>query len=291
MTEIVMIGCNKLTSLTCALCMPFLDIERIHLVDDDPVVAKRVKLELGQMDLEPEISVYHGIEGVPPNVTLAVYAQSINSLLDVKTAKKYIPYARSFSGVWITTTYPVDTLNWFFSHYIPHEKCIGFGNQIDSARVDAAVRELSPDLMAVAFGEHDGYFVPIIRDGNLNPDNDAACPKDNDWRDIFYPRIPKQVGFIAPAYHLTNLISSVLDEDYSRWHPASVITDGAFLQESYGFGWDVMGGISIGLSAHIGGDGVIEYDDPPMDAWEKAKMRSAMASIDAKNRSILEWIE
>jgi len=43
-----------------------LDIERIHLVDDDPG-----RREAGQasnsdrLDLEPEISVYHGIEGVP----------------------------------------------------------------------------------------------------------------------------------------------------------------------------------------------------------------------------------
>jgi len=71
---------------------------------------------------------------------------------------------RRFNGVLITVTNPMDPNNYYLCRHIglePHQ-CIGFGGQLDSARLGLYLKEKEIGGTPWVIGEHGEYQVPLF---------------------------------------------------------------------------------------------------------------------------------
>lgn len=176
-----------------------------------------------------------------------------------------------FEGVVITVTNPMDANNYYLwkKSGLARERCIGFGGQLDSARLKTVLKKRGIGSGAWVLGEHGEHQVPLFSSFHEQvpvPDREAVLAG---LRGASMEVILGKGGTVfGPVYHIVSLIRAVL-EDQKRLLPCSCVLDG-----EYG-----ISGCSVGVPAAIGRGGVEEIVEFPLDEWERGLMREAASSI------------
>jgi malate dehydrogenase len=176
-----------------------------------------------------------------------------------------------FGGVLITVTNPMDANNYYLwkKSGLPRERCIGFGGQLDSARMKTALKQKGISCGAWVLGEHGEHQVPLFSkctEPVYGPDREAML---TGLRGASMEVIRGKGGTVfGPAYHIVDLVRAVL-EDQKRVLPCSCVLDG-----EYG-----LSGCSVGVPAVIGRGGIDEIVEFSLDEWEWGLLREAASSI------------
>lgn len=178
-----------------------------------------------------------------------------------------------FDGTVITVTNPMDALNYFIFREsgLPRGRCLGFGGQLDLARMKIFLKERGlPHDGAWILGEHGEFQVPVFS-GIIGGGDGKAFPvslRDEiqaQMRGASMPVIQGKGGTVfGPAYHISNLIDAVI-RDRKEVIPCSCVLDG-----EYG-----LHDLSICVPARIGRSGVEEIVERPLDDWENGKFADA----------------
>ncbi|MDK2974873.1 MAG: malate dehydrogenase [Methanofollis sp.] len=178
----------------------------------------------------------------------------------------------SFGGVLITVTNPMDVNNYYLHRCLDIEpsRCIGFGGQLDSARFALRLGREGIRGRAAVLGEHGEHQVPVF--SRL----DAAVPAPKreeilaDLRGASMEVIQGKGGTVfGPAAHIARLIEAVLGTGHGEIVPCSCIVDG-----EYG-----LSGLSIGLPARIGREGIREIVEWDLDLWEQEQFDGAASFV------------
>ncbi|TAJ44139.1 malate dehydrogenase [Methanofollis fontis] len=174
----------------------------------------------------------------------------------------------SFGGVLITITNPMDMNNYYLHRCLDLEpsRCIGFGGQLDSARFGCRIAAEGIGGTATVLGEHGEHQVPVF--SRL----DTPVPEGQREEILRFLQgasmevIRGKGGTVfGPAAHVVRLIEAVLGRRSSEVIPCSCIVDG-----EYGYS-----GLSIGLPAMIGKEGITRIVEWDLDAWERRKLDEA----------------
>jgi len=208
--------------------------------------------------------------GRPRSPETKTRADLLNSNLTVlDDCCRHLP---SFGGIMITVTNPMDVNNYYLHRCLEIEpsRCIGFGGQLDSARFALRLEREEISGQATILGEHGEHQVPVF--SRL----DAAVPAPKreeilaDLRGASMEVIRGKGGTVfGPAAHIVRLIEAALGKRQDEVIPCSCIVDG-----EYG-----LSGLSIGLPARIGKDGIREIVEWNLDAWEREKLDEAASFI------------
>jgi malate dehydrogenase len=174
---------------------------------------------------------------------------------------------RSFSGVLVTVTNPMDINNYYLykTTGIDRERCIGFGGQLDSARFALSLRKRGITGFPYVLGEHGEHQVPVfstISDPVAEPVREEILAE---LRTASMEVIRGKGGTVfGPALHIVDLIRAVA-EDKKRLVACSCVLSG-----EYG-----ISGCSLGVPARIGRNGIHMIEEWDLDLWEQKKMEEA----------------
>jgi malate dehydrogenase len=176
-----------------------------------------------------------------------------------------LPLLKAFEGIIIVATNPVDALTYYIYRRTGNPRIVGFGNQVDSARLGLELKkrgykEQYPEADSLVIGEHGDHMVPIFLE-KLLPEQEreeilkaviAAGP---------YVIAKKGGTIFGPARHVANLVQHIV---YSRPHnlPCSVVVDDYAIGQPVEF-------YSTDGPRPMGG---FEY---LMDGWESKKYEEA----------------
>jgi malate dehydrogenase len=185
----------------------------------------------------------------------------------------------AFGGIMITVTNPMDVNNYYLHRCLDIEpsRCIGFGGQLDSARFALRLEREGIAGQATILGEHGEHQVPVFS----RLDKPVPGPKREeiltDLRGSSMEVIKGKGGTVfGPAAHIVRLIEAALGKRQDEVIPCSCIVDG-----EYG-----LSGLSIGLPARIGRDGIREIVEWDLDAWEQEKLDEAASFIEELCRGL-----
>jgi len=190
---------------------------------------------------------------------------------NVPVVKRCSEFLRGFDGVVITITNPMDANNYGLWKMmgVDRQRCIGFGGQLDSARLATYLNEAGVSGPAWVIGEHGEHQVPLFSRTGVNVGVEEREAILSRMRGASMEVIRGKGGTVfGPAYHITMLIRAIL-EDRRELLPCSCVLDG-----EYGFS-----GCSLGVPARIGREGVIGIEEWDLDPWEEAKMAEAGAFV------------
>ena len=155
-----------------------------------------------------------------------------------------------FDGTVITVTNPMDALNYFIFREsgLPRGRCLGFGGQLDLARMKIFLKERGlPHDGAWILGEHGEFQVPVFS-GIVGGGDGKAFPAS--LRDEIQAQMR---GASMPVIQGKEVI------------PCSCVLDG-----EYG-----LHDLSICVPARIGRSGVEEIVERPLDDWENGRFADA----------------
>ncbi|MCE9553905.1 MAG: NAD(P)-binding domain-containing protein [Planctomycetes bacterium] len=127
-----------------------------------PIEDSRAASRVQESDV---VVLTHG-EGVP----LGGSRSDVYPLNRQMLRERAIPALRGYRGIVVVVTNPVDLITRLVMREasLPPERIMGLGTVVDTARLKAAVAELSweekslRDIKALAIGTHDEYVVPLI---------------------------------------------------------------------------------------------------------------------------------
>ncbi|QYZ80046.1 lactate dehydrogenase [Methanofollis formosanus] len=180
---------------------------------------------------------------------------------------------KGFGGVLITVTNPMDVNNYLFSRCLDLEpsRCVGFGGQLDSARFALRLaKEGIADGPAFILGEHGEHQVPVFSRLGTGVPVERREAVLASLRGASMEVIKGKGGTaFGPAAHIARLAGAVLDDRRDEVVPCSCIVDG-----EYG-----LSGLSIGLPARVGREGIVEIVEWDLDEWETAKLNEAAGFI------------
>jgi malate dehydrogenase len=205
--------------------------------------------------------------GLPRDPSVKTRADLLNA--NISAAREFVDLMTGFSGILITITNPMDAMNFYMSDKtgIGRERCIGFGGQLDSARLGIALRARGYKTKnpASVLGEHGEHQVPVF--SNL-PEKIPVGTREEillGLRGSSMEVIKGKGGTVfGPAYHICELVRMVLSDSRSETICSSV------LEGEYG-----ISGCSLGVPVEIGREGIRRITEWKLDAWEQEKMEEA----------------
>jgi len=207
--------------------------------------------------------------GSPRTPDIKTRADLLESNLPVADA--CCRYLEGFGGVLISVTNPMDANNYYLQKRsgLERERCIGFGGQLDSARYNLSRKQTGISGNAFALGEHGEHQVPVF---SANPEYVPEAVREEilmQMRGASMSVIKGKGGTVfGPAYHITELIRTVLD-DKKTVLPCSCVLEG-----EYG-----LTDCSLGVPVRIGKDGIEEIIEMELDDWEMNKLKEAAGFV------------
>ncbi|MDD1706399.1 MAG: lactate dehydrogenase [Methanoregulaceae archaeon] len=172
-----------------------------------------------------------------------------------------------FSGVLITVTNPMDVNNYYLcrSGGLEPQKCIGFGGELDRARLGIALRERGVHGAPWVIGEHGEHQVPLFSRLQEQVNEPVREEILAGLRTASMEVIKGKGGTVfGPARYLAELIR-IISENRKEWISCSCILDG-----EYGFSR-----CSLGVPALVGREGVLSIGEWDLDSWEGVHMKAA----------------
>jgi len=203
--------------------------------------------------------------GLPRNPSIKTRADLLSA--NLPAASESADLLRSFSGILITVTNPMDVNNYYLHKKagIAKERCIGFGGQLDSARFAFALRERGITGFPFVLGEHGEHQVPVF--SNLSQEVPDPVREEilSELRTASMEVIRGKGGTVfGPVLHIVDLIR-ILAKDRRELISCSCVLEG-----EYG-----ISGCSLGVPARIGKEGILGIEEWKLDPWEREKMDGA----------------
>jgi malate dehydrogenase len=239
-------------------------------------------------DCDLDITVTTDTAGIR-DADICIYAAGLSRNPSVKTradllginlpiAETCLPLLRGFSGVFVTVANPVDLLNYYFAKKagIPRERVIGFGGQLDSARLGRILHASGIAGPAYVLGEHGEHQVPLFHPLKNPVDNETRGKILASLQGASMEIIKGKGGTIfGPAWHIGQLVSAILAGGNTPV-PCSCVLDG-----EYG-----ISGCSLGVPARLGKEGIRKIEEWSLDSWEEMHLGEAAAFLADLSRGI-----
>ena len=204
--------------------------------------------------------------GLPRNPDIKTRADLLDA--NIPVAEEFCKNLKGFDGIIISITNPVDALNYFICSKteIDKSRCIGFGGQIDLARLNYFLKSRDLDTKnSFVIGEHGEHQVPLFSEIPDIIKNDVREEILAEMRGASMPVIKGKGGTVfGPVYNIIKLISAI-KYDKKEIIPCSCIPNG-----EYG-----LKNLSIGLPVKIGKNGTEKIIEKNLDLWEAEKFKKA----------------
>ncbi len=207
--------------------------------------------------------------GLPRNPEIKTRADLLHANLPV--AFECSQALRTFSGILITVTNPMDVNNYYLcrKNGLEPGRCIGFGGQVDSARFGLLLREHGIRGEPFVIGDHGENQVPLFS----RLDDPVETPRREEilhrLRGASMEIIRGKGGTVfGPAFHIATLVKTVLENGRTVL-PCSCILDGEYGTKD----------CSLGVPALIGRAGVERIEEWPLDPWEQEKFAMARTTV------------
>jgi malate dehydrogenase len=192
----------------------------------------------------------------------------------------------------VTTTNPMDAIN--YSNYLVSDydrsRFIGFGGWLDSARFQYVLSryfdEPAGDIRGYVIGEHGDTQVPVFSQVRVGGKRRTIPQEDRD--DLEEQMVQSAMDVIsrkgytgwAPTYRMSEMIETVAT-DSRQVYTCSCILDGEYGHE----------GLSIGVPAVIGADGIEEVIEWDLEESERKEFEQSAAKLEklcAKAREMIQ---
>lgn len=182
--------------------------------------------------------------------------------------------------VFVTTTNPMDIINYASSQVSEYtrERFIGFGGWLDSARFQYVLSqyfdEPAGSIRGYVIGEHGDTQVPVFSQVRVDGKR-VDIPRED--RDDLEGRMVESAmevisrkGYTgwAPTYRMAEMIATVA-RDERKVYTCSCILDGEY-------GYD---GLSIGVPAIVGSDGIEEIIEWDLDDREREEFEASAEKL------------
>lgn len=188
------------------------------------------------------------------------------------------------SAVVICVTNPLDVMTFLAwkASGLPRSRVFGMGGVLDSARFAHAIAQTAgapiAEVEAMVIGAHGDTMVPLVRLATVagRPISEALTSEqieDVVRRTVYggadvVALLKSGSAFYAPGASVAQMVEAVLT-DARRVMPACAVLDG-----EYG-----LRGVSVGVPAVIGADGVVEVVELEMTDEELAALRDSAAGV------------
>jgi malate dehydrogenase len=203
--------------------------------------------------------------GIPRNPGIRTRADLLSA--NLPAAKICTQALHGFSGVLVTVTNPMDSLNYYLcrSSGLEPRHCIGFGGELDRARLGIALHKRGMAGTPWVIGEHGEHQVPLF--SLLQDQVDLPVREEilAGLRGASMEVIKGKGGTVfGPSHYLTELLRTIL-QDRKKSISCSCLLDG-----EYGFSH-----CSLGVPARVGREGILSIEEWDLDPWEEAHMTAA----------------
>ena len=279
MTSLAILGVGKVGGETAFLSAALGLVDEIIVHDVYEPILRAQVLDLQHTGIDVTVStdmtamreadIFVFAAGTPRTPDIKTRADLLEA--NVPVVKQCSELLQGFDGIVITVTNPMDANNYGLWKMmdLDRQRCIGFGGSLDSTRFACLLRDAGIPGPAWVLGEHGERQVPLF--------SKTGAAVNVEGREAFLSRMRgasmevirgKGGTVFGPAYHITMLIRSVL-EDRRGVLPCSCVLDG-----EYG-----LSGCSLGVPARIGREGILGIEEWDLDPWEDAKMAEAGAFV------------
>ena len=180
-------------------------------------------------------------------------------------------------AITITTTNPLDVMNYSLYHYgdRPREKTLGEAGMLDSARFRSVLAEKfdvgMTDVMAYIIGEHGDSQVPLFSQIRINGEKITIDSKEEQEEILETLRGSamkviegKGATVFGPGRGVTLMVDCILNDE-KEVYPCSVVPKGEYGLE----------GASIGLPVKLGSKGVEEIVEWDISNEEREELQSS----------------
>jgi len=286
MTSLAVFGTGRIGGGVAARAASSGLIDHLVLYDSNENLLEAQELDIHHMRCQVSISIDKAelsdcdillyTAGFPRNLAIKTRADLLESNLPAAT--DFISHLKNFSGICIVVSNPVDILTWYLwkKTGISRNRIIGFGGQLDSARLQCISLLHGISCDGIVLGEHGEHQVPIFSrsEGSVNYNTrDEIVQK---LRGASMEIIKgKGATEYAPVFHIWSLIQSIITDSQTLL-PCSAVLDGEF-------GFD---NCSLGVPVTIGREGILSINEWELDEWERTSLRNAANHIGTLCRSI-----
>ncbi|PKL65263.1 MAG: lactate dehydrogenase [Methanomicrobiales archaeon HGW-Methanomicrobiales-3] len=279
MVRLAVVGVGRIGGEVAYLAAALGIVNELVLYDSVPELLKAQILDLQHTGLDVTISTDRSVvrdadiclfsAGLPRNPSVRTRADLLDA--NMPATNDCLGMLTGFSGVLITVTNPMDINNFYLCKKagIPRERCIGFGGQLDSARLGIALNHRNISGTPYVLGEHGEHQVPVF---SSLPTPVPEAMRDeilSELRGASMEVIKGKGGTVfGPTLHMANLIRMVLS-DSRELTICSAVLDGEYEQSD----------CSLGVPARIGSEGILAIEEWKLDRWESEKMNEAGAFV------------
>jgi malate dehydrogenase len=194
-------------------------------------------------------------------------------------------------AVFVTTTNPMDIVN-YSNHQVAdydRSRFVGFGGWLDSARFQYVLSnyfdEPAGDIRGYVIGEHGDTQVPVFSQVTVKGSHVDIPMRDRE--ELEEKMVQSAMDVIsrkggtgwAPTYRMSEMIETIALDD------RRVYTCSAVLEGEYGHS-----GLSIGVPAVVGGDGIEEIIEWDLDRAEREEFDASAEKLKKLCRKADEMI-
>ncbi|MDY6771145.1 MAG: malate dehydrogenase [Candidatus Nanohaloarchaea archaeon] len=184
-------------------------------------------------------------------------------------------------ATFVTTTNPMDVINYSSYRVADYDRSrfIGFGGWLDSARFQYVLAnyfdEPAGDIRGYVIGEHGDTQVPVFSQVTVNGKRRDIPQEDRDELEEQMVQSAMDVisrkGYTgwAPTYRLSEMIETIA-MDERRVYTCSCVLDGEYGRS----------GLSIGVPAVIGNDGIEEVIEWDLDDSEREEFEASAVKLE-----------
>ena len=279
MTSLAILGVGKVGGETAFLSAALGLADEIILYDAYEPILRAQVLDLQHTGIDVTVStdpaamrdadIFVFAAGTPRTPDIKTRADLLEA--NIPVVKRCGKHLQGFAGVVITITNPMDANNYglWRTIGIDRQRCIGFGGQLDSARLACLLREAGIPGPAWVLGEHGEHQVPLFSKTGVDVGIDERESILSHMRGASMEVIRGKGGTVfGPAYHIVMLIQAILKDR------RDVLSCSCVLDGEYG-----LSGCSLGVPARIGREGIIDIEEWSLDTWEEERMAEAGAFL------------
>ena len=275
MTSLAILGVGKVGGETAFLSAALGLADELILYDAYEPILRAQVLDLQHTGIDVTVStdpaamrdadIFVFAAGTPRTPDIKTRADLLEA--NIPVVKRCGKHLQGFAGVVITITNPMDANNYglWRTIGIDRQRCIGFGGQLDSARLACLLRESGISGPAWVLGEHGEHQVPLFSKTSADVGIDDRETILSHMRGASMEVIRGKGGTVfGPAYHIVMLIQAILKDR------RDVLSCSCVLDGEYG-----LSGCSIGVPARIGREGILGIEEWNLDTWEEERMTEA----------------